>query len=137
MLILLAISALMSEVDVNGEKHVLLCRVILGKCEKVEAGSQQRFPSSVDFDSGADDLENPRWYVVWCNNMNTHVLPEVVVSYKPANNAQGMNSYLIVFPLYVLYFDTVYYIYIYIIFSLVKLVALFLPFRTIHWRLIC
>lgn len=82
-------SALMSEVDVNGEKHVILCRVILGKCEKVEAGSQQRFPSSVDFDSGADDLENPRWYVVWCTNMNTHVLPEVVVSYKPANNAQG------------------------------------------------
>lgn len=82
-------SALMSEVDVNGEKHVILCRVILGKCEKVEAGSQQMFPSSVDFDSGADDLENPRWYVVWCNNMNTHVLPEVVVSYRPANNVQG------------------------------------------------
>ena len=32
------ISAMLSEMDENGEKHVVLCRVILGKCEKVESG---------------------------------------------------------------------------------------------------
>ncbi|XP_060199219.1 inactive poly [ADP-ribose] polymerase RCD1-like [Lycium barbarum] len=76
-------SAMMSAEDEYGEKHIILCRVILGKSEKVELGSQQLRPSSVDFDTGVDDLTNPRWYVVWCGNMNTHILPECVVSYKP------------------------------------------------------
>ncbi|KAK6116282.1 hypothetical protein DH2020_049977 [Rehmannia glutinosa] len=53
-------SAMLSEMDENGEKHVILCRVILGKCEKVEAGSKQSYPSSVDYDTGVDDLNNPR-----------------------------------------------------------------------------
>ncbi|KAK6130557.1 hypothetical protein DH2020_035703 [Rehmannia glutinosa] len=78
-------SAMLSEMDENGEKHVILCRVILGKCEKVEAGSKQSYPSSVDYDTGVDDLNNPRWYTVWHANMNTHILPECVVSYRPVN----------------------------------------------------
>ncbi|KAL6955522.1 hypothetical protein U1Q18_048748 [Sarracenia purpurea var. burkii] len=57
----------------------------IGKCEKIEAGSQQVCPSSVDFDTGVDDLENPNWYVVWCTNKNTHILPECVVSYKSSD----------------------------------------------------
>ncbi|KAL3505019.1 hypothetical protein ACH5RR_034860 [Cinchona calisaya] len=82
-------SAMMSEVDENGEKHVILCRVLLGKCEKIEAGSQQMLPSTMDFDTGVDNLTDPKWYVVWRTNMNTHILPEVVVSYKPVNRVQG------------------------------------------------
>ncbi|KAL6504288.1 hypothetical protein OROGR_026211 [Orobanche gracilis] len=78
-------SAFLSEIDENGEKHVLLCRVILGKCDKVEVGSQQLYPSSVDCDTGVDDLNNPSWYTVWHANMNTHILPECVVSYRPVN----------------------------------------------------
>jgi hypothetical protein len=78
-------SAMHSEIDGNGEKHVILCRVILGKCEKVEAGSQQLYPSSVEYDTGVDDLNNPMWYTVWHANMNSHILPEYVVSYRPAN----------------------------------------------------
>lgn len=76
---------MLSEIDENGEKHVILCRVILGKCEKVEAGSQQYYPSSVEYDTGVDDLNNPRWYTVWHCNMNTHIVPECVVSYRPVN----------------------------------------------------
>lgn len=72
-----------TETDENGEKHIILCRVILGKCEKIGAGSWQLQSSSVEYDSGVDDLKNPKWYVVWCDNMNTHILPECVVSYIP------------------------------------------------------
>ncbi|KAL3634056.1 hypothetical protein CASFOL_021110 [Castilleja foliolosa] len=78
-------SARLSETDENGEKHVVLCRVILGKCEKVESWSTQSCPSSVDYDTGVDDINNPRWYTVWHANMNTHILPECVVSYRPVN----------------------------------------------------
>lgn len=79
------ISAMLSETDENDEKHIILCRVTLGKCEKVEAGSQQSNPSGAEYDSGVDDLKNPKWYVVWYANMNTHILPECVVSYIPMN----------------------------------------------------
>ncbi|XP_051150487.1 probable inactive poly [ADP-ribose] polymerase SRO3 isoform X2 [Andrographis paniculata] len=79
------ISAMLSDMDESGEKHIILCRVILGRCEKVEAGSQQLYPSSVEYDTGVDDLDRPKWYTVWHANMNTHILPEYVVSYKPVN----------------------------------------------------
>lgn len=83
-------SALLAKVDSYGEKHVILCRVIRGRCEKIEVGSQQMYPSSVDFDTGVDDLENPKWVVVWGANMNTHLLPECVVSYRPTTLSQGL-----------------------------------------------
>ncbi|KAL3514330.1 hypothetical protein ACH5RR_027047 [Cinchona calisaya] len=83
------ISAMMSEVDDNGEKHVILCRVLLGKYEKVDASSKQKLPSTLDFDTGVDHLTDPKLYVVWPTNMSTHILPEVVISYKPSNHLQG------------------------------------------------
>ncbi|KAF7830083.1 putative inactive poly [ADP-ribose] polymerase SRO3 [Senna tora] len=83
------LSAMQSEVDNNGEKHILLCRVILGNIEKVDAGSRQCGPSSVEFDSGADDPKNPRWYVVWSTNMNSHILPECVISFKSSTHLPG------------------------------------------------
>ncbi|KAM1552135.1 hypothetical protein FF1_044209 [Malus domestica] len=76
------LSCAQSERDDNGEKYAILCRVILGSVEKVEAGSKQCYPSSVDFDNGADDPKNPKSYVIWSTNMNRHVLPECVVTYK-------------------------------------------------------
>lgn len=87
----LCFSALESESDDDGQNHVLLCRVILGSVEKVEAGSQQCHPSSLEFDTGGDDLKNPERYVVWCTNMNSHILPECVVSYKSSDHVPGMN----------------------------------------------
>ncbi|XP_062100321.1 probable inactive poly [ADP-ribose] polymerase SRO3 isoform X2 [Humulus lupulus] len=81
-------SAMQSEADDNGEKHMILCRVILGNVEKVEAGSQQYYPSS-EFDTGADDPKNPKWYVVWSTNISRHILPDCVVSFKTSANKQA------------------------------------------------
>lgn len=83
------LSDMLSEIDDDGEKHLVLCRVILGNIEKVEAGSEQFHPSSTAFDSGADDLVNPKCYIVWSTNMNTHILPECVVTYKSSNGQNG------------------------------------------------
>ncbi|XP_059453617.1 probable inactive poly [ADP-ribose] polymerase SRO3 [Corylus avellana] len=83
------ISALQSETDDNGQKHMILCRVILGNVEEVQAGSQQCHPSSEDFDTGADDPKNPERYVVWFADMNRNILPECVVSYKSSDNLTG------------------------------------------------
>lgn len=52
-------SAKIVEADENSEKHMIMCQVFLGNVEKVEAGSQQCYPSSVDFDPGSDDPKNP------------------------------------------------------------------------------
>ncbi|XP_028777816.1 LOW QUALITY PROTEIN: probable inactive poly [ADP-ribose] polymerase SRO3 [Neltuma alba] len=83
------LSAMRAEVDNNGEKHIILCRVILGKIEKVTAGSQQCRPSSVEYDTGADDPLNPKWYVLWSSNMNSHILPEYVISFKSSAYLPG------------------------------------------------
>lgn len=83
------VSARLAEADQNGEKHLILCRVILGNVEKVEAGAQQCYPSSLVFDTGSDDPRNPKWYVVWPSNMNRHVIPECVVSYRSTDHLQG------------------------------------------------
>ncbi|GFY96036.1 hypothetical protein Acr_11g0003420 [Actinidia rufa] len=53
-----------TQVDVHGEKHVLLCRVTLGNCEITEPGSQQHLPSGNSFVSGVDGVAYPRCYVV-------------------------------------------------------------------------
>ncbi|KAI3777607.1 hypothetical protein L1987_47407 [Smallanthus sonchifolius] len=69
-------------VDEDGIKHILLCRVILGKSELVNRGSIQCYPTSDDFLSGVDDLLSPKKYVVWSSQMNTYILPEFVISFK-------------------------------------------------------
>ncbi|KAI4343754.1 hypothetical protein L6164_011063 [Bauhinia variegata] len=68
--------------DKDGLRHLLLCRVILGRCELVHPGSEQCHPSSEDYDSGVDNVLSPQKYVVWCTRMNTHVLPEYVISFR-------------------------------------------------------
>lgn len=84
-------SSRLAEADESGEKHIVLCRVVLGKSEKVDAGSAQCHPSSDEFDSGVDDLTDPRWYIIWSTHMNTHILPEYIVSFRtPSFQRQGM-----------------------------------------------
>lgn len=83
------LSSKLLEADDNGVKHMVLCRVILGKIEKVEAGSQQSHPSSTEFDTGVDDPTFPTRYIVWCSNMNRHILPEYIVSFKSTNCLPG------------------------------------------------
>ncbi|KAL8216761.1 hypothetical protein R6Q57_023598 [Mikania cordata] len=75
-------SATACDVDEKGTRHMVLCRVILGNTEVVHAGSKQFYSTDQCFDSGVDDLQNPNNYVIWNANMNTHIFPECVVSYK-------------------------------------------------------
>ncbi|MQL86822.1 hypothetical protein Taro_019351 [Colocasia esculenta] len=77
----------MSVPDHAGEHHVLLCRVILGSVEAIDMDSPRHHPTGVDFDSGVDHLEKPGWYIVWPTHMNTHILPEFVVSFKTSEAA--------------------------------------------------
>lgn len=59
--------------------------------ELVRPGSRQCHPSREEFDSGVDDLQNPKYYIIWNMNMNTHIYPEYVVSFKvsPRVSAEG------------------------------------------------
>ncbi|KAH7570285.1 hypothetical protein ACOSP7_018334 [Xanthoceras sorbifolium] len=75
-------SVLSSEVDENGLRHVLLCRLILGKMEVVPAGSKQFHPSSKEFDSGVDNLAAPSRYIMWSCSMNSHILLSYIVSFR-------------------------------------------------------
>ncbi|CAN6459389.1 unnamed protein product [Victoria cruziana] len=76
------LSASMAEPTYNGERHAILCRVVMGNIEEVEPGSQQAQPSCEEFDNGVDDVMNSRRYIVWRINMNSHILPEYVVTFK-------------------------------------------------------
>ncbi|KAD4889005.1 hypothetical protein E3N88_21078 [Mikania micrantha] len=76
--------------DEDGIKHILLCRVLLGKTEVVTRGSTQSHPSCDNFQSGVDDLESPKKYIIWSQQMNTHILPEFVISFKTLTS---MNRY--------------------------------------------
>ncbi|GKU93273.1 hypothetical protein SLEP1_g6878 [Rubroshorea leprosula] len=86
------LSADLAEADENGEKHIILCQLLLGNVEKVPFGSQQDQPSGVEYDIGSDDPNSPSWYVVWPCNMNKHILPEFVVSYQPTVNVRGKSK---------------------------------------------
>ncbi|KAK7855483.1 inactive poly [adp-ribose] polymerase rcd1 [Quercus suber] len=82
-------SANFCDVDENGVQHLVLCQVIMGKMEVVHSGSRQNLPSCKDYDSGVDDLQNPKIYIVWTMNMNTHIYPEFVVSFKISSKTEG------------------------------------------------
>lgn len=76
------VSAGYSDVDENGLRHMVLCRVIMGNMEQVQPGSQQFHPSNEHCDSGVDDIKNPKHFIIWSTHMNTHIHPEYVVSFK-------------------------------------------------------
>lgn len=71
-----------SVADSDGVRHMLLCRVILGNPENISFGSPKGYPSSSEFDSGVDNASNPTNYVIWEHNMNTHILPAFIISFK-------------------------------------------------------
>lgn len=80
-----------AEPDGEGVRHLLLCRVLLGRPEQIDAGSTQSHPSSGEFDCAVDDLQEPRKYVVWSSNMNSYILPSYIVSFK-SPRLRGMKS---------------------------------------------
>lgn len=75
-------SALCSAADESGLRHILLCRVILGKTELVSPDSKQVLPSSDKLDCGVDDPLNPRRYIILSALMNSHICPLYIVSFK-------------------------------------------------------
>ncbi|CAN6976328.1 hypothetical protein IGI04_037066 [Brassica rapa subsp. trilocularis] len=75
-------AAVGAEPDGERVRHLLLCRVLLGRPEQIDAGSTQSHPSSGEFDCAVDDLQEPRKYVVWSSNMNSYILPSYIVSFK-------------------------------------------------------
>lgn len=68
---------------------MVFCRVIMGNMEYLCPGSRQFRPSNNDYDSGVDDLQSPKCFIVWNMNMNTHIYPEFVVSFKVSSDAEG------------------------------------------------
>ncbi|XVF52035.1 hypothetical protein PTKIN_Ptkin04bG0232900 [Pterospermum kingtungense] len=85
-------SANYCDVDENGVQYMVLCRVIMGKMEPLCPGGRQCLPRSEDVDSGVDDLEHPKYYIIWNMNINTHIHPEFVVSFKLSSNAKGITA---------------------------------------------
>jgi len=61
----------------------------MGNMEILQPGTGQFHPSSCEYDNGVDSIECPRYYVVWNMNMNTHIYPEFVVSFKVSSDAEG------------------------------------------------
>ncbi|XP_049404278.1 probable inactive poly [ADP-ribose] polymerase SRO2 [Solanum stenotomum] len=78
--------------DENGLRHMLLCRVILGNTEVIEASSKQFRPTCQDFDSGVDNYLAPKKYIIWPSNMNSHILPNFVVSFRCPSCLLGASS---------------------------------------------
>ncbi|KAI4328699.1 hypothetical protein L6164_021034 [Bauhinia variegata] len=83
------ISANFCDVEENGVRHMVLCHVIMENMELLGPGTKQFHPSGNDYDSGVDDHESPRHYIVWYMNVNTHIYPEFVVSFKVAYDVDG------------------------------------------------
>jgi hypothetical protein len=71
-----------SDVDENGIMRMMLCRVIMGNVEVVLPGSKQFQPTNGIFDSGVDDLQKPKHYVIWDANVHRHIYAEYAVIIK-------------------------------------------------------
>ncbi|XP_057418943.1 inactive poly [ADP-ribose] polymerase RCD1-like [Lotus japonicus] len=86
-------SARYCDIDENGVRHLALCRVIMGNMEVIHPASGsdtvQFQPSSLEYDNGVDNIQCPRYYVVWNMNKNTHIYPEFVVSFEVFGDAEG------------------------------------------------
>ncbi|KAG2304246.1 hypothetical protein Bca4012_063157 [Brassica carinata] len=84
-------SARYCDIDENGVRYMVLCRVIMGNMELLRGDKAQFFSGGEKYDNGVDDVENPKNYIVWNLNMNTHIFPEFVVRFKLSvpPNAEG------------------------------------------------
>ncbi|KAI4986852.1 hypothetical protein ZWY2020_019482 [Hordeum vulgare] len=71
-----------SDIDENGIMRMMLCRVIMGNVEVVLPGSKQFQPTNGTFDSGVDDLQRPKHYVIWDANVHRHIYAEYAVLIK-------------------------------------------------------
>ncbi|KAL9670470.1 hypothetical protein QQ045_008023 [Rhodiola kirilowii] len=77
------------DVDENGVHYVVLCQVVLGNMEVVDGGSHQFHPSSEDYDTGVDDLDCPKYHIIWNMDASSRIHPECVVSFRASSNEKG------------------------------------------------
>ncbi|XP_030551735.1 probable inactive poly [ADP-ribose] polymerase SRO5 [Rhodamnia argentea] len=82
-------SAVSAPFDEDGLRHLLLCRVILGKSEIVSLGSGRSHLISEEYDSGVDDLSFPRRYIIRSAHLNIRVLPAYIVSFRVSCCSRG------------------------------------------------
>lgn len=66
----------------DGARHLILCKVILGRAEIVKPDTKQCYPSCENYDSGVDSFSAPTKYMIWSSRMNTHVWPAYVISFR-------------------------------------------------------
>ncbi|XP_055806866.1 probable inactive poly [ADP-ribose] polymerase SRO2 [Solanum dulcamara] len=85
--------------DEDGLRHMLLCRVILGNTEVVEASSKQFQPTSPHFDSGVDNYLAPKTYIIWPSYMNSHILPNFLLTFRSPTLLSGNPSKIKKLPL--------------------------------------
>ncbi|XP_010516727.1 PREDICTED: probable inactive poly [ADP-ribose] polymerase SRO1 isoform X3 [Camelina sativa] len=86
-------SARNCDIDDNGVRHMVLCRVIMGSMEPLRGDNTQFFTGGEEYDNGVDDVECPKHYLIWNMNMNNHIYPEFVVSFKLSiPNAEAYRS---------------------------------------------
>jgi hypothetical protein len=85
-------SASYSDVDENGIIRMMLCRVIMGNVEVVLPGSMQFQPIAGIFDSGVDDLQKPKHYVIWDANVHRHIYAEYAVIIKSPSMTNGTTT---------------------------------------------
>ncbi|XP_057432898.1 inactive poly [ADP-ribose] polymerase RCD1-like [Lotus japonicus] len=86
-------SARYCDIDKNDVRHLVLCRVIMGNMEllrpSIGTGTRQFQPISSKYDNGVDDFQSPKYYLVWNMNINTHIYPEFIISFKVNEDAKG------------------------------------------------
>ncbi|XP_055806863.1 probable inactive poly [ADP-ribose] polymerase SRO2 [Solanum dulcamara] len=85
--------------DEDGLRHILLCRVILGNTEVIEASSKQFQPTSPHFDSGVDNYLAPKTYIIWPSYMNSHILPNFLLTFRSPTLLSGASSKIKKVPL--------------------------------------
>jgi len=61
----------------------------MGNMELLRPDSDQVRSNGSEYDNGVDNSQCPKYYVVWNMNMNTHIYPELVVSFKFPLEAEG------------------------------------------------
>jgi hypothetical protein len=80
----------------------------MGNVEVVRKGSKQTHPSNSNFDSGVDDVANPKHYVIWDIHVNTRMFPEFVVAIRMPSQAKGSRISFFLFKKFFHYFWSIF-----------------------------
>ena len=73
---------IMCKIDEKDEKHIMFCRVIFGNSWEVWVRISTAISVKFEFLYWSSWIINSKLHVVCYSNMNTHILPLFIVSYK-------------------------------------------------------